>query len=378
MFVARDSASTRLLKSTINRLGDTGLAPLHEACRLSGQDAREIVTLLLRHGADVELEDAEGSRAIHHAAKTSSGQGKVGAVVTSLLDNGASPDPIERSTGRTALHHAVAGRDLVTAVALLRNGCDINQREVGSTGPGATSAAPSRTSSSRAAQHRSSRSPAPIQTPSTSSAAAGSQRTALHLAAETGALPLLHALVRGGADLDARDATGETPEETADRVGNLQAMRVLRRARRARDRSAREGTDPAGNGAAVSDDDESDQDQEYLLSREALTDAVITAARDGRVAALRKMVSPGGGGLAAGADPSAVNEGSGVTALHAAARNGRLDCAIVLVKAGANCNALDYDGETPLHAAARAGGAKVVQASVFFCFFFFFFFLRFF
>src|SRR5690606_21603012 len=55
----------------------------------------------------------------------------------------------------------------------------------------------------------------------------------------------------------------------------------------------------------------------------------------------------------------------GRSALHAAALHGHGDCADVLVAAGAQVNARDSHGVTPLMEAARAGANRVLSRLVF-------------
>uniref|UniRef100_A0A667WYV2 Cyclin-dependent kinase inhibitor 2C (p18, inhibits CDK4) n=1 Tax=Myripristis murdjan TaxID=586833 RepID=A0A667WYV2_9TELE len=65
--------------------------------------------------------------------------------------------------------------------------------------------------------------------------------------------------------------------------------------------------------------------------------------------------------LAAGADPNARDPTCGLTVTHDAAREGFLDMVHVLVEHRADVNAVDFDGNLPLHLAAREGHLKVVQ-----------------
>ncbi|MEV6879985.1 ankyrin repeat domain-containing protein [Amycolatopsis sp. NPDC051128] len=57
----------------------------------------------------------------------------------------------------------------------------------------------------------------------------GESVTALHLAAQSGHLDVIRALVEGGADVDARDAIwGSTPETWAEVCGQPAARDLLR------------------------------------------------------------------------------------------------------------------------------------------------------
>ena len=63
--------------------------------------------------------------------------------------------------------------------------------------------------------------------------------------------------------------------------------------------------------------------------------------------------------LAAGADPNAANSG-GQSPIHYAASKGHLDCIRKLVAAGCDPDAVDRTKSTPLHRAASQGRANVI------------------
>ena len=69
---------------------------------------------------------------------------------------------------------------------------------------------------------------------------------------------------------------------------------------------------------------------------------------------------------AAGGDANSVEANSGRTALHKACFWGHDNIAAWLVNdCGANVNAVDYNGDTALHDAARFGHAKVLRSPQF-------------
>ena len=83
--------------------------------------------------------------------------------------------------------------------------------------------------------------------------------------------------------------------------------------------------------------------------------ALHLAARRGRLAELKAL-------LAAGADPNARNGAAKETPLHFAAKRGRASALKALLAAGADPNARDRRGEAPLHWAAGEGHGPLVAA----------------
>ena len=88
----------------------------------------------------------------------------------------------------------------------------------------------------------------------------------------------------------------------------------------------------------------------------ALAAKLWHAACDGHVEGIRRLVE-------AGADVNAQDQG-GTTPLHSVAHKGHMDVMKVLVELGADVNALNRDGATPLHCAAHQGHMDAVSVLV--------------
>ncbi|MHC4954875.1 MAG: ankyrin repeat domain-containing protein [Planctomycetota bacterium] len=174
-------------------------------------------------------------------------------------------------------------------------------------------------------------------------------RTALHDAAKNGDLELAKHLIRDGAEIDAREKEGHTPLHEAARAGHLELVKLL-----------------IGEGADVEAKCEDNATPLYA------------AALDERVSVVEGTLTWGGGReiastplhsavhgqnveligllLSHGADTNAKN-GKGETPLHQTARQfdfaTNLELARLLVRNGADVNAKDGGGQTPLHNFAR-------------------------
>ena len=171
--------------------------------------------------------------------------------------------------------------------------------------------------------------------------------TPLHVAARTGDVEAIRALLRNGVDLNARRDDGRSPLSGALWSGHTEIARMLLSV----------GTDPnAGDDvgeaplhiAAKMGDEEATR---ALLRHGADPNA---KEGDGQSPLHHATYSPEVARLllSAGADPNARQLGD-VSPLHVAAQAGKTQIVSMLLEAGADSNAQDDNGWTPLHYAAR-------------------------
>lgn len=176
-----------------NARDNTGGTPLHRAIRHRDPG---IAMLFVRAGAELEARDYLGLTPLQWALNT----GEVnGPTIHGLLDAGAD-DRVRDQNGEPPLHRAVELRDLRLVARLLELGADPNVAGL----------------SGRTAVHLAGWGPAPVVRELLAAGADVSARTVggrspLHSAATGRDLTSLTALLATGADVNARDNDGETP-----------------------------------------------------------------------------------------------------------------------------------------------------------------------
>lgn len=312
-------------------------SPVADAAQLGDLEA---VRTLLQQGADPNAAQSDGLTGLHWAALND----KLG-IVEILLYAGATVSPITRVGGYTPLHLASQSGHGEVARALLEAGADANAY----TSTGVSS---------------------------------------LHFAAQADAAEAIRALIEHGAEVDARDSfSSRTPLMFAANRGALEATQVLvgadadlsattnvkdyveiskeantDRARRNRIRAAAEPPEPEANRGGGRGNNAGNNARnasrapcvapglpEIRSSTEQIGDqggftALHFAAREGRIGAARLLVE-------AGADVDQVTGGDQSTSLLVAVINGNYDLARELLEADADPNLLSDDGAGPLFAA---------------------------
>jgi ankyrin repeat protein len=171
--------------------------------------------------------------------------------------------------------------------------------------------------------------------------------TPLYLACVNGNAAIIEKLLKAGADANAVSSEGETALMTAARTGNVDAVKVL-----------------LAHGADVN-------------ARETWhgETALMWAVSQKHAAAARELIAKGADVNARSTTNKWERQNSaeprekwlplgGLTVLEFAARQGCVDCVPVLVQAGADINAVDQDGITPLLSAMINGHYDVANVLI--------------
>ena len=191
--------------------------------------------------------------------------------------------------------------------------------------------------------------------------------TLLHIASKKNNEPeIIDLLVKSGANVNAQDAEGFTPLHMAAIHGNLKVVKKLV------DLEADVNiiTTDGKNAAELAHLNEELDIEEYLESKMASSQRTKEKEVDSELAELIQVLRSGWG-----KDPSEgtgdkilkeyEKEKPGETVLHIASKKHSEPYIIdLLVKSGANVNAQDAEGFTPLHMAAIHGNLKIVKKLV--------------
>jgi serine/threonine-protein phosphatase 6 regulatory ankyrin repeat subunit A len=326
----------------IDTVDDLGRTCLHAAACGGNLD---IVDLLLASGADCNLFDNDGRTALHYAACMVHH-----SCVMALTTSGAKVNVVD-TKGCSPLHYAAAYDSEAKVVEhLLRHGADAGVRDHGGynaahyaaiNGLRITLEMLLEVASSELLSHTSL---GPTHSPLHLAAYSGfvdaltaimnytvnldiqdnRGRTALHLAASRGHLSCCEALLGQGATASVHDMISKsTPLHLAAVNGHVDCARVLLQTLQNDERDAVDSVDE--------------------LERTAL----MLAASRGHVDMTAFLISAMANILAVDIYQR--------TALHMVAANGHEECADALIQHGASVNAHDVRGRTPLHMAAMCG-----------------------
>eukprot|EP00752_Nemacystus_decipiens_P005399 g4895.t1 len=332
----------------VDATDNAGNTALHVAAELG---LRKVAAVLLDHGADALLQNFNGGNSLHMAARSGSS-----TLMARLIDRGVDVNA-KASDGRTALHEASRTGDSSSVRMLLDEGADINETDdtLGWT-PLRYAVANDNTEALEclvdvgnddlrqvlenvgnllhtAAYHGST---AVMQILvnrglDVASIIASNGETVMHNAAQNGGGLSVKWLLENGASLDVQDHQGRTPQTFAVHRGTrdenvLSVLQVIA------------GSDDGTNSMSVVWQG---------------CNLLHLAASRGFERCVRYLVSKGQ------RVDSRTTDGEGQTAMHRAASNVNKNGAGVvraLAKFGANVDARDYLGRTPLYLAASLDG----------------------
>lgn len=326
-----------------------GQTPLFHAVHWGNLPA---VRRLVASGAQINARDTAGWTPIIHACAAGTGRGQEYArtMPAALMDAGADIH-LADNNGMTALMYAAQNGRADTLQLLLEKGAQVNAAD----DFGMTALLYAAQSSCFGAENV----PLLLQHGADARAVNHEGETALRFAAAHATLlPAVQALLDAGADINARDSSGYTALSVADQLGNAEIARLL-----------------IENGAAAAISATTVETSKYTQSE--IDRRLFTAVQKSQADIIQELVRNG-------ANLNAEDE-KGSTPLLLAARKGDLailkllfdlgasdermddalriaahessltDCVAYLVARGANVNAMDDKGRTPLAMATWGG-----------------------
>ena len=293
----------------VDVVASNGASVLHAAAK--GGNAEVIKELLTCTECEIHATDNDGATALHMAA----GKGKTEAALE-LIRHGANR-AIVAGTGGTPLHLAAGNGHVSTVKAMIKAGCPVDV--VDSNGA-----------------------------------------TVLHYAVLGGNAEGISVVLSTGCDINATDSNGETPLHWAAKNGNTEtALELLRH---------------GANKAKVAGPAGTPLHQAAFVGQVSIVKAMIKAGCpvgvvDSNCNSVLHAAAQGGNAevisvvLSTGCTVYEMNatNNDGATPLHVAARNGKTEAALELIRHGANKAKVSGLAGTPLHQAAFCGHVSTVK-----------------
>ena len=288
---------------------ENGYTALHQAVFSRSPDSCDVLSCLIKNGADVNVRARDTCTPLMTAIK----QGRVG-VATFLVQHGANMTLIDKN-GFTALHHATSFEVLS---CLIRNGADVNACTNDNYTPLMIAVEKgNKVAVTFLVEHG-----ADIDVQANIGG-----KTALHLAVTChDSRDILNCLIKNGANVNSRTSMGKTPLMLASKCGHVNVATSLVKC--GADVDLR---DPTGQTAL-----------HYAVDQHCDSCDVLSCL------------------IKHGADVNAcANENC--TPLMIASKSGHVDIATFLVKHGANMDLQDKNGNTALHCAVSANLPKIAN-----------------
>lgn len=369
--------------AAINAWDAAGLTALHRVAVAGGKeccgDGPRSIDVLVDHEADLDARNGEGRTPLHFAAE----KGRSDTLMA-LLEHGADENALD-GRGQAPIHVATDFGHVAIAIALLASGADVNRRW----GSAKESALEMAARKGRVEVLREM-----IAYGADVNASDSTGYTPLHAAATDNEPGAIDALVEAGANVEALEKESRTPLHHASQWDAPEAIIALLRHGADKNKVDISGLSPLHiavvNGSCSA--------SEALLAAGADTKAIApcnehsmslieVAACQGHVGVLKAVIRHGAdvnavGGLGGtplmlasasdnadavdvlvklGASVNAVQEPTGKTCLHLAANGSCCETVRALLQHGADVNATDALGNSPLHYAAKLAGK--VEAS---------------
>ncbi|KAK5725985.1 hypothetical protein LTR15_004175 [Elasticomyces elasticus] len=192
--------------------GDLQRTPLHQAAHLNHTSC---LSVLLRHGADMSLEDAKGDTALHLAAW----QGHCEALTTVLAHGNVDVDWLSGRDGYSPLWCAISAYHIDAARLLLKHGARVSRRSASGSGllPLHQAAVTGQAAMCELLLERGAQ----------ADGLDDDKSTAMHYASASGYLPCVQVLLKGGADVTLKQRHGLTPAHWAAHKGHTEVLSLL-------------------------------------------------------------------------------------------------------------------------------------------------------
>jgi ankyrin repeat protein len=278
----------------VNARDSDGRTLLHLAAR----GDKQVVDFLLSHRAEIKTKDKDGATPLHTAVSAYHNKD----IVQLLLIHGAKVNTKDNS-GRTPLHVAVLS-DYEGAVAqlLLANKAEVNARD-------------------------------------------SNGRTPLHVAADGGYTTVAESLLANKAEVNAKDKDGATPLHMAANANRKNLVELL--LAKGADVNARDSRGATPLSGAVERNHENVAELLRQAGGRNFFGEIHDGAKQGDLGKVKAVLKDN-------RDLVNAKDSSGRTPLHAAAAWGREDVAQLLVRNGADVNARDNYGHSPLEIALNS------------------------